>query len=70
MLKDTETEEAIVFFVTFLSLVAFQLGGGARPPALPLAMPMLVNEYENIIPHSNTKNLIYPKGHGKNKTSI
>ena len=26
--KKTETEETIVFFVTFLSLVAFQLGGG------------------------------------------
>ena len=26
-LKETETEEIIVFFVTFLSLVAFQLGG-------------------------------------------
>ena len=29
MLKETKTEETIVFFVTFLSLVAFQLGGGA-----------------------------------------
>ena len=28
MLKETETEETIVFFVIFLSLVAFQLGGG------------------------------------------
>ena len=26
MLKETETEETIGFFVTFLSLVAFQLG--------------------------------------------
>ena len=26
MLKETETEKTIVFFVTFLSLVAFQLG--------------------------------------------
>ena len=26
MLRETETEETIVFFVTFLSLVAFQLG--------------------------------------------
>ena len=34
MLKETETEETIVFFVTFLSLVAFQLGGG-RPPGPP-----------------------------------
>ena len=32
MLKETKTEETIVFFVTFLSLVAFQLGGG--PSAL------------------------------------
>ena len=30
MLKETQTEETIVFFVTFLSLGAFQLGGG--PP--------------------------------------
>ena len=35
MLKETETEETIVFFVTFLSLVAFQLGGGAGPPGPP-----------------------------------
>ena len=32
LLKETESEETIVFFVTFLSLVAFQLGGGAGPP--------------------------------------
>ena len=30
--KKTETEETIVFFVTFLSLVAFQLGGGGPEP--------------------------------------
>ena len=36
--KETETEETIRFFVTFLSLVAFQLGGGG-PPA-PLATPL------------------------------
>ena len=42
MLKETKTEETIVFFVTFLSLVAFQLGGGARDPwAPPLATPMI-----------------------------
>ena len=42
MLKKTETEETIVFFVTFLSLVAFQLRGGAGPLPLPppLATPM------------------------------
>ena len=39
MLKETETEETIVFFVTFLSLVAFQLGGG-EPPRPTLATPM------------------------------
>ena len=27
MLKETETEKTIVFFVTFLSLIAFQLEG-------------------------------------------
>ena len=31
MLKETKTEETIVFFVTFLSLVAFQLGGPGPP---------------------------------------
>ena len=36
MLK--ETEETIVFFVTFLSLVGFQLGGARAP--FPLATPM------------------------------
>ena len=38
-----ETEETIVFFVTFLSLVAFQLGGGGggrAPWASSLATPM------------------------------
>ena len=39
MLKETETEETIVFFVSFLSLVAFQLGGLA-----PLATPMLEDQ--------------------------
>ena len=29
MLKETEREEIIRFFDTFLSLVTFQLGGGA-----------------------------------------
>ena len=37
MLKETETEETIAFFVTFLSLVAFQLEGARAPP---LATPM------------------------------
>ena len=40
MLKETETEKkTIVFFVTFLSLVAFQLGGpGPLPPPLTTSM--------------------------------
>ena len=33
MLKETETEETIEIFVTFLSLVAFQFGRG--PGTLP-----------------------------------
>ena len=34
MLKETEAEETIVFFVAFLLLVAFQLGGlgSSGPP--------------------------------------
>ena len=32
MLKETETEEPIGFFVTFLSLLAFQLRGAPPPP--------------------------------------
>ena len=32
MLKKTEAEETTVFFVTFLSWVAFQLGGPWAPP--------------------------------------
>ena len=37
MLKEAKTEEPTVFFVTFLSLVAFQLGkeGGGGPPGHP-----------------------------------
>ena len=32
MLKETEAEETTVFFVTFLSWVAFQLGAPLGPP--------------------------------------
>ena len=31
MRKETETEETTDIFVTFLSLVSFQLGGGGLP---------------------------------------
>ena len=51
MLK--QTEEAIVFFVTFLSLVAFQLGG-TRAPWAPLATPMLRVYY-----HHPTQTMIF-----------
>ena len=42
ILKETETEETIVFFVTFkiLPLVAFQLGGWGPPGPRPMATPM------------------------------
>ena len=36
MLKETKTEETIVFFVTFLSLVAFNWGGPGPLPWLRL----------------------------------
>ena len=39
MLKNIETDETIGIFVTFLSLVAFQVED-ARAPYLPLAAPM------------------------------
>ena len=35
MLKETEKEKIIALLSSFLSLVAFQLGGRGRPPALP-----------------------------------
>ena len=59
MLKETETEETIVFFVTFLSLVAFQLGG--RAPLPPhLATPMLY-AYNFIIQEVCVANLRDPR---------
>ena len=45
MLKKNESEETIVFFVTFLSLVAFQLRGGGPGALAPLAMPMSPGEW-------------------------
>ena len=41
VLKETETKETVGFFVTFLLLLVFQLGG-PRPPAPLLATPMTV----------------------------
>ena len=40
MLKETESEETIRFFVIFLSLVAFQLGEAWRPLPPPLTTLM------------------------------
>ena len=40
MLKETESEETIGFFVIFLSLVVFQLGESRGPSTPPLATPM------------------------------
>ena len=48
MLKETETEETIVFFVTFLSLVIFQLGG-AGPLGPPLATPLDLTPFSQVI---------------------
>ena len=47
MLKETETKETIGFFVTFLSLVTLQLGGGQAPcpPWLRLSVEACVNSY-------------------------
>ena len=49
MLKETETEETIVFFVTFLSLVAFQLGVGPGLLGPPLATPMDLTPFSQVI---------------------
>ena len=55
MLKETETEETIVFFVTFLSLVAFQLRGGPGPlgpPWLRLCLMELLGDKPKIRYHT------------------
>ena len=43
MLEETETKETIVFFVRFLTLVAFQLEGG--PPAPPPGYAYAWNDF-------------------------
>ena len=45
MLKETETEETIVFFVTYLSLAAIQLGGAG---SLPPSSYAYVQKYHNL----------------------
>ena len=49
LLKETETEETILFFVTFLSLVEFRLGGRADPLSPLLATSMSVYVYLFIV---------------------
>ena len=46
MLKETDTEETIVFFVTFLSLVAFQLGGPGPPSGFAYACSPTHNSFK------------------------
>ena len=58
MLKETETEETVVFFVTCLSLVAFQLGGGdgpflAKPMLLCIAASITIVRYNYIGSHNS-----------------
>ena len=36
MLKETETKDTIIFYVTFLLLAAIELGGGGSLPPFPL----------------------------------
>ena len=55
LLKETETEETIVFLVTVLSLVAFQLGGG--PPGYAHGSPtFFISGCANGDPHFGTLN--------------
>ena len=57
MLKETETEETKAFFVTFLSLLAFQLGGGRAPLWLRLwgVLNRLSDLYLNDMAHENVQ---------------
>ena len=50
MLNETKAEETIVFFVTFLSLGAFQLGGPGppRPPWLRLCLDHILHVFKAI----------------------
>ena len=48
MLKETETEETIVFFVTFLSMVVFQLRGWVPWPPPGYAYASIVESDERV----------------------
>ena len=41
MLQETETEETIVFFLPYLSLLAFRLRGPPHPPATPMILKQI-----------------------------
>ena len=55
MLKETKTEETISFFVTFLSLVAFQLGGSPSGYAYALSAALKLNELQQ-----SSRHVVYP----------
>ena len=55
VLKETKREETIVYFVTFLSLVAYQLGGG-RAPSPGYAYEHLLRISTSFIAESKKRN--------------
>ena len=63
MLKETETEETIAFFVTFLSLVAFQLGGGWALSLLATLMVSLPSWVRSV-------GSVFLKRHCRNKSDL
>ena len=55
MLEETEAEETKGFFVTFLSLVTFQLGKGGRDPWLRLCAGQFVLEIRKLLATSKAE---------------
>ena len=49
MLEETETEEKIGFFATFLLLVTFQLVGGVRAPGYAYVLGSFVSEIGKLL---------------------
>ena len=58
MLKETETEETIVFFVTFSLLVAFQSEGGLGPLATPMLYDRETSSQLPVTIHSSSYALL------------
>ena len=59
ILKETETEETIVFFVTFLLLVAFQWGGrGLGPLPYPFGYAYVFRIGQFIYNHLRVSNVL------------